>query len=107
MYAIRSYYADREPARPQEESGVGDRVVGVQDIQDLTLFASGVEPNAAGDYNAEGMEREIWNYNYMQIRGTCNVSAFGDPRPFVEIGQLCLFVHGEFGAAMGDVQAMT
>ncbi|MES2693731.1 MAG: hypothetical protein V4773_09680, partial [Verrucomicrobiota bacterium] len=33
------------------------------------LFATGVEPNAAGDNNSDGQEREIWNYNYMQIRG--------------------------------------
>ncbi|HEY1110728.1 MAG TPA: TonB-dependent receptor plug domain-containing protein [Opitutaceae bacterium] len=43
--------------------------LGVRDIQDLTLFATGVEPNAAGDNNSDGQEREIWNYNYMQIRG--------------------------------------
>lgn len=43
--------------------------LGVRDIQDLTLFATGVEPNAAGDNNSDGQEREIWNHNYMQIRG--------------------------------------
>jgi outer membrane receptor protein involved in Fe transport len=43
--------------------------LGVRDIQDLTLFATGVEPNAAGDNNDSGQEREIWNHNYMQIRG--------------------------------------
>lgn len=43
--------------------------LGIQDIQDLTNFASGVEPNAAGSMNADGQEREVWNYNYMQIRG--------------------------------------
>jgi outer membrane receptor protein involved in Fe transport len=41
----------------------------IQDIQDLTAFANGVEPNAAGDFNSDGQEREVWNYNYMQIRG--------------------------------------
>ncbi|MCF3650585.1 TonB-dependent siderophore receptor [Synoicihabitans lomoniglobus] len=41
----------------------------VEDIQDLTLFANGVSPNAAGDYNSDGQEREVWNYNYMEIRG--------------------------------------
>ncbi len=41
----------------------------VQDIQDLTSLANGVEPNAAGDLNSDGQEREVWNYNYMQIRG--------------------------------------
>lgn len=41
----------------------------IQDIQDLTLFASNVEPNATGDLNPNGEEREVWNYNYMQIRG--------------------------------------
>ncbi len=41
----------------------------VQDIQDLTSLANGVEPNAAGDLNSDGQEREVWNYNYMEIRG--------------------------------------
>lgn len=41
----------------------------VQDIQDLAALANGVEPNGAGDYNTEGQEVSIWNYNYMQIRG--------------------------------------
>ncbi|WP_221031318.1 TonB-dependent siderophore receptor [Actomonas aquatica] len=43
--------------------------LGVQDIQDLTALANGVEPNGAGGYNTEGQEVSIWNYNYMQIRG--------------------------------------
>lgn len=43
--------------------------LGIQDIQDLTNFASGVEPNGTGDLNPNGEEREVWNYNYMQIRG--------------------------------------
>ncbi|OAM89743.1 hypothetical protein AW736_10430 [Termitidicoccus mucosus] len=43
--------------------------LGVQDIQDLTAFANGVETNANGDHNSDGQEREVWNYNYMQIRG--------------------------------------
>jgi len=43
--------------------------LGIKDIQDLTLFATGVSPNALGDANADGQEREIWNQNYMQIRG--------------------------------------
>ena len=43
--------------------------LGVQDIQDLTNFANGVEANAAGGFNSDGQEREVWNYNYMQIRG--------------------------------------
>lgn len=42
----------------------------VQDIQDLTTLANNVETlGAAGDANAIGAEWEIWNYNYMQIRG--------------------------------------
>lgn len=45
------------------------RDLAVQDIQDLVGFANGVEPNAAGDLNSDGQEREVWNYNYMQIRG--------------------------------------
>lgn len=43
--------------------------LGIKDIQDLTLFATGVAPNAVGDLNSGGEEREIWNQNYMQIRG--------------------------------------
>jgi outer membrane receptor protein involved in Fe transport len=43
--------------------------LGVQDIQDLTAFANGVETNLNGDHNSGGEEREVWNYNYMQIRG--------------------------------------
>lgn len=43
--------------------------LGVRDIQDLTNFALGVAPNAAGDMNSDGQEREVWNYNYMQVRG--------------------------------------
>jgi outer membrane receptor protein involved in Fe transport len=45
------------------------RDLSIQDIQDLTLFANGVEPNGAGGFNSDGQEREVWNYNYMQIRG--------------------------------------
>lgn len=41
----------------------------VQDIQDLVDHANGVEANAAGGYNELAEEREVWNYNYMQIRG--------------------------------------
>lgn len=41
----------------------------VQDIQDLTSLANGVEPNGAGGYNSNGQEVSVWNYNYMQIRG--------------------------------------
>ncbi len=41
----------------------------IKDIQDLTLFATGVSPNAVGDANADGQERETWNQNYMLIRG--------------------------------------
>jgi outer membrane receptor protein involved in Fe transport len=43
--------------------------LGVTDIQDLTSIANNVETNAAGDLNSDGQEREVWNYNYMQIRG--------------------------------------
>jgi outer membrane receptor protein involved in Fe transport len=43
--------------------------LGIKDIQDLTLFAAGVAPNAVGDANTGGEEREVWNQNYMQIRG--------------------------------------
>ncbi|MDR2674295.1 MAG: hypothetical protein LBC18_05345 [Opitutaceae bacterium] len=43
--------------------------LGVQDIQDLTAFANGVETNLNSDHNYDGQEREVWNYNYMQIRG--------------------------------------
>ena len=43
--------------------------LGIKDIQDLTLFATGVSPNAVGDANSGGEEREIWNQNYMMIRG--------------------------------------
>lgn len=43
--------------------------LGIKDIQDLTLFATGVSPNALGDANSGGEERAIWNQNYMMIRG--------------------------------------
>lgn len=45
------------------------RDLAIQDIQNLVNFANGVEANAAGDYNGDGQEREVWNYNYMVIRG--------------------------------------
>lgn len=41
----------------------------IEDIQDLAKFANGVSPNAAGDFNSDGQEREVWNYNYMEVRG--------------------------------------
>ena len=41
----------------------------IDDVQGLTALANNVETNEAGWANGDGQEREVWNYNYMQIRG--------------------------------------
>jgi hypothetical protein len=41
----------------------------INDVQDLVKYANNVDINGVGAGNSGGSEWEIWNYNYMEIRG--------------------------------------
>lgn len=41
----------------------------VTDIQDMAAIANNVQPADIGFANSDGQEREVWNYNYLTIRG--------------------------------------